>query len=335
MSARGLVAAACAVAWASCHPAFAQQPQPPVWYNNGTFVCGAIKVNLAGGGATCTGGQITIPAGAGGVATATSPLSVSSSNISLGGLSGFGTAGEPIQVNALGTGLAYGVLTTTGGGTGAASHTPTNGQLLVGQTATANYNVKTMSGDGTMAATGALTVTGIGGAAISGSASTDNTYLRFNGTQWVPVLASSATALASASQAGFMSTTFVEAVTKVANSMDASFGGNAVTSDNTETTCGTYTVLTDVAAGVRCQITGIESDESEGAYYERSLGARNAAGTVTQIGATAAIVTVEDNATWNVTLDVSGTTVRVRVTGASDAGKTISWRSRCQVTYGP
>ena len=120
-----------------------------------------------------------------------------------------------------------------------------------------------------------------------------------------------------------------------ANAFDASFGGNTSTSDATQTNCGTYTIPTDTTAGIKCQIVGFKSDEAQGAYYERSIGARNASGTVSQIGATAAVVTVEDNAAWDVTMDVSGTTARVRVTGEVDGATTISWRAKCQVTYGP
>lgn len=72
-------------------------------------------------------------------------------------------------------------------------------------------------------------------------------------------------------------------------------------------------VLADVAAG------------GTSAWYARTAVFRRAGASVTLVGGVASEVTIEDAGatTWDTTLDASGSTIRLRVTGA--ALTTIDW----------
>jgi hypothetical protein len=99
------------------------------------------------------------------------------------------------------------------------------------------------------------------------------------------------------------------------------------TTDATQTTCGSYTVPNNSAVTAKLLVTGLKSDFTASCGWELTLTARNAGGTVTIEGGGAIIVGPTDGATtWSVTVDVSGTSLRLRVTGA--AATTIDWTAR-------
>lgn len=109
------------------------------------------------------------------------------------------------------------------------------------------------------------------------------------------------------------------------------FQAQTTTTDATATTLQSVTVPTDSALYMRAKIVGRRTGGAAGAngdaaVYERSARFKNVGGTVT-INQLQADYTSEDQLGWNGTLDVSGTTARMRVTGA--ANNNITWT----VTY--
>ena len=99
------------------------------------------------------------------------------------------------------------------------------------------------------------------------------------------------------------------------------------TTNATQTTCGTYTVATGAAVSIKLLVTALESSVTASCGWELLATVRNAAGTLTIEGGGPIVSGPTDGATtWDVTLDTSGTSVRLRVTG--QAGKTIDWTAR-------
>ena len=95
------------------------------------------------------------------------------------------------------------------------------------------------------------------------------------------------------------------------------------TTDATVTTTETYTPTDAYAATLIVDVVARKSDGSQAAGYRLAGTFRRAGATTTQVGATT-IYSHEDDAAWNVALDTSGSSVRVRVTGV--AATTIDWR---------
>jgi hypothetical protein len=102
----------------------------------------------------------------------------------------------------------------------------------------------------------------------------------------------------------------------------------AATTDATVTTLHTFTIPASTTYAITIRVVarrtgGASGTAEDGAYYERAAAIKNAAGTATLIGAVAAIATMEDQAGWDCTIDVTGATARVRVTGA--VANNITW----------
>jgi hypothetical protein len=107
------------------------------------------------------------------------------------------------------------------------------------------------------------------------------------------------------------------------------------TTDATVTTLASITTVTDatfcVDAIVIARRTGGSSGAAaDGAAY-RIIGTfKNNAGTVTQIGSTSVVHSAESQAGWDCVFDVSGTAVRVRITGA--ANNNVVWHGHTMRT---
>jgi len=109
------------------------------------------------------------------------------------------------------------------------------------------------------------------------------------------------------------------------------FQAQTTTTDATATTLQSVTVATDSVMLIRARVVGRRTGGSAGANgdsatYERTARFKNVGGTVT-IHNLQTDFTSEDQLLWNCTLDVSGTSARIRVTGA--ANNSITWT----VTY--
>lgn len=108
---------------------------------------------------------------------------------------------------------------------------------------------------------------------------------------------------------------------------------SVATTDATVTTLSTITIPTDSVVFVEARILARRTGGSAGtagdsAAYVRRIRYKNVGGTVTANAPTTEF-TDEDQAAWNATLDVSGTTGRIRVTGATN--NNITWFSEFDV----
>ncbi len=108
-------------------------------------------------------------------------------------------------------------------------------------------------------------------------------------------------------------------------------GGNVstvTTTNGTQTTLHTFTVPTSTTYAVEVHVVarrtgGTSGTAEDGAYYILRAVYKNAGGTATIIGSVNQTLIGESQAGWNATLDTTGSTVRVRVTGA--ANNNIAW----------
>lgn len=108
---------------------------------------------------------------------------------------------------------------------------------------------------------------------------------------------------------------------------DNAFAGSVQTTDATVTTCASYTPTDGKTSMITVTVAAHKTDHTAGDFAVLMAGFYRNGGTVTQIGSTTAVVATS---TWTATLDVSGTSVRVRVTGAG--ATTINWRATATVT---
>lgn len=108
------------------------------------------------------------------------------------------------------------------------------------------------------------------------------------------------------------------------------FQARVATTDATVTTLATITIPATTTVHIRAEVVarrtgGTAGTAEDGAAYEIQAAVKNVAGTATIIGAVGAVFTAEDQAAWNATIDVSGATARIRVTGA--ANNSVSWHT--------
>jgi hypothetical protein len=118
------------------------------------------------------------------------------------------------------------------------------------------------------------------------------------------------------------------------NSDPGEYTASVSTTDNTTTTLITFTVLASTTVAIHSYITarrtgGSSGTAEDGAYYERAVAVKNVAGTATIIGSIASIATMEDQAGWDATFDVTGATVRCRILGATN--NNVNWKARFKV----
>lgn len=99
------------------------------------------------------------------------------------------------------------------------------------------------------------------------------------------------------------------------------------TTDATVTNIFTFSSTTSHVYLVRCFVSNSTTNAAKYGYYSVEAVFDNNAGTLTQRAATPVSTIAESDASMDVTVDVSGTTGRVRVTGI--AATNIRWRSRC------
>lgn len=109
------------------------------------------------------------------------------------------------------------------------------------------------------------------------------------------------------------------------------FADSVRTTDATVTTTQTINIPDSCLYLVEAHIIGQRTGGSSGAagdgagYIRRGLYTRTGGGAPTLVGAVQDGYTAESQAGWDCTLDISGNTVRVRVTGA--ANNNVTWNS--------
>jgi hypothetical protein len=103
------------------------------------------------------------------------------------------------------------------------------------------------------------------------------------------------------------------------------------TTDATQTTAATFSTKTNKAYGVVAKVTATETvDFDEQAFYIRTALFKNDGGTLALVGSVGTPTTIESTSGWDVTLDASGTDIRVRVTGA--AATVMTWKVELEVS---
>lgn len=108
------------------------------------------------------------------------------------------------------------------------------------------------------------------------------------------------------------------------------YQNRTTTTNGTTATLHTFSTTTNTSYLITAKILarrtgGTSGAAGDSATYVLSWGVKNVAGTVTAIGGAAVSVlsSQEDQGGWDATMDISGTSVRVRVTGAAD--NNITW----------
>lgn len=93
---------------------------------------------------------------------------------------------------------------------------------------------------------------------------------------------------------------------------------------------GTFPLLPSKAYTINVIALALRDTLTEAAGYRRTATFRtSAAGVITQVGATTAVATHEDDSTWDVGFTVVGTNINVVVTG--NPGKIINWRADTEI----
>ena len=112
------------------------------------------------------------------------------------------------------------------------------------------------------------------------------------------------------------------------------YQGRAATTDATVTTLFTYTIPASTTVLIQANVVarrtgGTLGTAEDGAGYVIDATIKNVAGVATLIGAVLPDVTQEDQVLWDATIDVTGATARVRVTGA--ASNNVVWHATIRV----
>jgi len=115
---------------------------------------------------------------------------------------------------------------------------------------------------------------------------------------------------------------------------ESTYQNRVATTNNTQTTLHTFTLAASTTYTINCTVTARRTGGSAGTAEDSAgYGIRgtykNVAGTATLVGAIDANYTAEDQSAWDATLDVTGATTRVRVTG--ETNNNITWHSTCKV----
>lgn len=121
---------------------------------------------------------------------------------------------------------------------------------------------------------------------------------------------------------------------QIVNTDPGEYTATVSTTDATVTTLMTLTIPASTTVAIHGYVTarrtgGSSGTAEDGAYYERVIAVKNVTGTATIIGSVATPVTIEDQAGWDATFDVTGATVRCRINGA--ASNLVDWKGTFKV----
>lgn len=127
---------------------------------------------------------------------------------------------------------------------------------------------------------------------------------------------------------------FKKDLRQIVNTDPGEYTATVSTTDATVTSLMTLTIPASTTVAIHGYVTarrtgGSSGTAEDGAYYERAVAIKNVAGTATIVGSVASIATMEDQAGWDCTFDVTGATVRCRITGA--ASNNVNWKGTFKV----
>lgn len=122
--------------------------------------------------------------------------------------------------------------------------------------------------------------------------------------------------------------------TNVVTLLDTGDSAQLATTNNTQATLATITVDASTTTLIEAKVTarrtgGSAGAPDDGAGYVITAAIRNTGGTAAIIGSVNADFTAEDQAGWDATIDVTGATARIRVTGATN--NNIDWSATWKV----
>lgn len=107
-------------------------------------------------------------------------------------------------------------------------------------------------------------------------------------------------------------------------------GESIQTTDATVTDISTFQTEPSKAYLLDANVVALNTALTTAAGYKvYAVFRTSAAGVLTQVGATTVSPSIEDTGAWAATADASGTTIRVRATGA--AATTINWRADVKI----
>jgi sulfur transfer complex TusBCD TusB component (DsrH family) len=132
--------------------------------------------------------------------------------------------------------------------------------------------------------------------------------------------------------------TTVFALTSVATNDDPIIlwqQGRVATTNATVTTLQTITTSSNTCIMIDAKVVARRTGGTAGtavdvAAYKRIAAFKNVSGVLTQIGTTTDAGTFESQAGWDCTIDISGTSIRIRATGA--ANNNVTWHSTTQIS---
>lgn len=121
---------------------------------------------------------------------------------------------------------------------------------------------------------------------------------------------------------------------QLVNTDDGVYNATVSTTDATVTSLFVLTVPSGVSVTIKAKVTARRTGGSSGsagdsAGYERIATVADISGTATLIGSVSPPHTAESQAGWDCTIDVTGATARVRVTGA--ASNNVNWAGKIEV----
>lgn len=98
------------------------------------------------------------------------------------------------------------------------------------------------------------------------------------------------------------------------------------TTDATVTTAFSFTTSSNTSYSIRVSVSGRKTNATAGNTngYELAATFKDVSGTTTQVGTTTVLHSAENTVGWDCTIDNSGTSIRVRVTGS--ASNTVVWK---------
>lgn len=126
----------------------------------------------------------------------------------------------------------------------------------------------------------------------------------------------------------------IETVATNDDPSERTFQNRVATTDATVTTLQSLTIASAYSYHIEATVTARRTGGSGGtandtASYKRIATVKDVSGTATLVGTVTSVHTAEDQAGWDCTIDVTGATARVRVTGA--ANNNITWHSTVKV----
>jgi hypothetical protein len=266
----------------------------------GVGIGGILSFTAGSGGATGVAGTVTVTGGAGGSSSG------AGGDITISG-------GTPVDGNG-GT-----IFITASNGVG--TNRDGGDVDVTAGTATGSGSPGTINPNSDTVITGKLTVTGLidpTGLVMDEQAATPFAFTAGKGTFWVRNDTPNVPM--------FTDDTGTDFVLGATSSAETTFTGTVQTVNNTPTVVATYTTAANNRV-IKVEANSIGRDTAGDVAHYKIVGTfkRNGVGVVTQIGLTSVVHFQEQDSAWDATFSISGTSIRVEVTG--DSANNTEWKA--------